>query len=526
MRRSIDSIQRARPDLSPDSVIALAIARRRSHHSAHKRVHAEMTDSATEIIDWGTSKALGKLLLDWAINGKLTTNRARLFTLHFPLRNRLDNLDISFNNDSILLHKLAYKVGRSDFLADGRISNLKRGLTSRRALSPLKIELDAVSDTVDVNQIADGFFRGAAFSKDRSLSTDDLDVVDNESLFDRELNRENTEKIDTIAPILLPINIEAEIKLRANSVLYSDLLLNDMTGNILLYDGALNLHQLQASSDIGSVDLSALYSAPTPDDMRFGFGLNVNRFDIARFVDFVPAVDSIMPLLRDISGIIDADIAATVDVSPDMTLDLPSLTAAIKLQGDSLQLLDADTFKTIAKWLLFKDKQKNIIDRMTVEMIISDNQMQLFPFIFDIDRYKIGVQGHNDLALNFNYQISVLKSPLPFKFGITIKGNPEDYKIRLGRAKFNEQQAIERQFVVDTARVNLIDQIENVFRRGVRRSKFAKLKLPASAATAADINLEEDQVSASDSLLFIKEGLIPAPVPTDTVAPTKTKKKK
>ena len=526
MRRSIDSIQRARPDLSPDSVIALAIARRRSHHSAHKRVHAEMTDSATEIIDWGTSKALGKLLLDWAINGKLTTNRARLFTPHFPLRNRLDNLDISFNNDSILLHKLAYKVGRSDFLADGRISNLKRGLTSRRALSPLKIELDAVSDTVDVNQIADGFFRGAAFSKDRSLSTDDLDVVDNESLFDRELNRENTEKIDTIAPILLPINIEAEIKLRANSVLYSDLLLNDMTGNILLYDGALNLHQLQASSDIGSVDLSALYSAPTPDDMRFGFGLNVNRFDIARFVDFVPAVDSIMPLLRDISGIIDADIAATVDVSPDMTLDLPSLTAAIKLQGDSLQLLDADTFKTIAKWLLFKDKQKNIIDRMTVEMIISDNQMQLFPFIFDIDRYKIGVQGHNDLALNFNYQISVLKSPLPFKFGITIKGNPEDYKIRLGRAKFNEQQAIERQFVVDTARVNLIDQIENVFRRGVRRSKFAKLKLPASAATAADINLEEDQVSASDSLLFIKEGLIPAPVPTDTVAPTKTKKKK
>ncbi|MDE5595475.1 MAG: hypothetical protein K2I89_07880, partial [Muribaculaceae bacterium] len=388
----------------------------------------------------------------------------------------------------------------------------------------IKIELDAASDTVDVNQIAEGFFRGAAFSKHHTLSISDLDVVDSESMFDKELNRENNQKIDTMAPILLPANIEADIRLRANNVMYSDLMLHNMAGNILLYDGALNLHQLQASSDIGSVDLSALYSAPTADDMRFGFGLNVNRFDISRFVDMVPAVDSIMPLLRDISGIIDADIAATVDIQPDMTLDLPSLTAAIKLQGDSLQLLDADTFKTIARWLLFKDKQKNIIDHMTVEMIISDNQMQLFPFIFDIDRYKIGVQGHNDLALNFNYLISVLKSPLPFKFGITIKGNPEHYKIRLGRAKFNEKQAIERQFVVDTARVNLIDQIENVFKRGVRRSKFAKLKLPASVATAADINLEDDPVSAADSLLFIKEGLIPAPVQTDTIVKNKKKK--
>ena len=512
IRHSIDSIKRARPDLPPDSVIALAITRRKNHHSPHKRVHAELTDTATEIIDWGTSKALGKLLLDWKIKGSLTSDMARLFTPHFPLRNRLDNLNISFTNDSILLHQIAYKVGRSDFLADGRISNLKRGLTSKKVLSPLKIELEAASDTVDVNQLAEGFFRGAAFSKHHSLSNDDLDIVDSEALFEKELNRDHNSKVDSMAPILLPANIEADIKLRANNVLYSDLLLTDMAGNILLYDGALNLHQLRASSDIGSVDLSALYSAPTAEDMRFGFGLNVNRFDIARFVDMVPTVDSIMPLLRDISGIIDADISATVDIAPDMTLDLPTLTAAIKLQGDSLQLLDADTFNTIAKWLLFKDKRRNIIDHMNVEMIISDNQMQLFPFIFDIDRYKIGVQGHNDLALNFNYMISVLKSPLPFKFGITIKGNPEHYKIRLGRAKFDEKQAVERQFIVDTARVNLIDQIENVFKRGVRRSRFAKLNLPTSVSAAANINLEDDPVTPEDSLLFIKEGLIPAPV--------------
>ena len=287
----------------------------------------------------------------------------------------------------------------------------------------------------------------------------------------------------------------------------------------------MNLHQLKALSDVGSVDLSALYSAPNVDNMRFGFGLQVQDFDIARFMNLVPAIDSIMPLLHDISGIIDADLAATVNIGKDMNLDLPSLTAAIKLEGDSLQLLDAETFRTIAKWLMFKNKKRNIIDHMNVEMIIADNEMQLFPFIFDIDRYKIGVQGHNDLALNFNYLVSVLKSPLPFKFGITIKGNPDDYKIRLGRAKFDEKQAVERKQIVDTTRINLIDQIENVFRRGVRQSEFAKLKLPSNKSVAADINLENDPVTPSDSLLFIKEGLIPAPVIPEAETPKDKKKK-
>lgn len=511
MRKSIDSIRRVHPDLSPDSVMALAIAKRRGHRNAHRRVYAELTDSATEIIDWGTSKAIGKLLLDWSITGSLSAERARLFTPHFPLRNRLDGLNITFNNDSIQLNRIAYKAGRSDFFAEGRISNIRRALTTRRIMSPLKVELNATSDTVDVNQIAEGFFRGASYSQLHDTDTD-LSLVDSDRLFEQSLDRDLSQTADTMAPVLIPSNVEVDIKLKADNILYSDLLLHNMTGNILVYDGALNLHEFKAASDVGSVDLSALYSAPSKDEMRFGFGLDVDGFDIAKFVDLVPAIDSIMPLLRDISGIIDADIAATVDIAPDMNFELPTLTAAIKLQGDSLQLLDAETFRTIAKWLMFKDKQRNIIDHMNVEMIISDNQMQLFPFIFDIDRYKIGVQGHNDLALNFNYLISVLKSPLPFKFGITLKGNPDDYKIRLGRAKFDEKQAVERTMIVDTARVNLIDQIENVFRRGVRRSRFATLNIPSAAgASAADINLESDPVTPQDSLIFIREGLIPAP---------------
>ena len=83
-----------------------------------------------------------------------------------------------------------------------------------------------------------------------------------------------------------------------------------------------------------------------------------------------------------------------------------------------------------------------MIDKLSVEVLVKDSQLELFPFVFTMDRYKLGVLGYNDLALNINYHVSVLESPIPFKFGINVKGNPDKLKVRLGRAKFKENMAL------------------------------------------------------------------------------------
>ena len=85
--------------------------------------------------------------------------------------------------------------------------------------------------------------------------------------------------------------------------------------------------------------------------------------------------------------------------------------------------------------------------------------------------------------------------------------------------------------MVDTARINLISQIENVFRRGVSRSKFASLNVgrrpPRMQASDSGI----DTLSRADSIALIREGLIPGTVPADSEAgdeakPATTKKAK
>jgi hypothetical protein len=40
--------------------------------------------------------------------------------------------------------------------------------------------------------------------------------------------------------------------------------------------------------------------------------------------------------------------------------------------------------------------------------------------------------------MDFDYHITVLKSPVPFKFGLNLKGNPDHMKIRLAKALYKD----------------------------------------------------------------------------------------
>ena len=158
-----------------------------------------------------------------------------------------------------------------------------------------------------------------------------------------------------------------------------------------------------------------------------------------------------------------------------------------------------------------------MIDSMTVEMIVDNSRMQMFPFVFNLDRYKLGVMGNNDMAMNFNYHVAVLKSPLPFKFGINISGNPDDMKIRLGKAKFNEKNMSKTVSIADTTRVNLVQQIRNVFRRGARNARLNRIDFSSIKDAYMYVgDMKSDTISHADSLYFIREGLIAAP---DTIKP-------
>ncbi len=483
-----------------------------------KRNRPQLTDSArmamrrrnTDVnkssdLDIEVDSGLKAALQRWDLRGSLKAEQGRFITPALPVMNRLSNVDLRFSTDSVTLTDLNYRMGHSDFIVNGCVSNIRRAL-SRRRNNTLKVNFTVKSDTIDINQISRLLMSGGATFADTGNFGSEDEIPD-------EMPKEIESDDSVSTAFIVPANLSANLIVKAENVIYTDLVLNDFSGQVLVENSAVNLHNLSASTDIGSLNLTALYSAPDKKDIQFGLGLKIDKFHLDKMTALVPAIDTLMPMLHDFSGIINADIAATSQIDSSMNFVMPTLQAAIKLSGDSLVLLDADTFKSLSKWLMFKNKKHNMIDKMSVEMVIDNSTLEIFPFIFDIDRYKLGVMGSNDLAMNLNYHISVLKSPMPFKFGINIKGNVDDMKIRLGGAKFKGNNVIERVSIADTTRINLVNQIENVFRRSARtRLSLNRRKI------SNDMSIEPDMISAEDSAMMIKEGFIDAPATPDTTA--------
>ena len=42
------------------------------------------------------------------------------------------------------------------------------------------------------------------------------------------------------------------------------------------------------------------------------------------------------------------------------------------------------------------------------------------------------------MDMTFDYHLSVLKSPVPFKLGIDIKGNLDDFKFKIVKCKYKD----------------------------------------------------------------------------------------
>lgn len=85
-------------------------------------------------------------------------------------------------------------------------------------------------------------------------------------------------------------------------------------------------------------------------------------------------------------------------------------------------------YHQIADKLRFKDKDRNLIDRITVDFIAKDRMIDIFPFALDMDRYRFLVGGKHSMDMSFNYHIDVLKSPVPFNFGLNVDGKIGDFK--------------------------------------------------------------------------------------------------
>ena len=196
-------------------------------------------------------------------------------------------------------------------------------------------------------------------------------------------------------------------------------------------------------------------------------------------------------------------------------------------------LLDGETFTEIAKMLRFKNRDRNLINSISVNFLVHDNQIEIFPFIIEMDRYKAAVSGIHKLDMSFDYHISVLKSPIPFRLGLNISGTLDKFKFRIGKAKYKDENIPSYVTLIDTTRINLRHTITDIFHKGIDAARLERMEKAIPVVDTAAVQTQMEPLSKADSLELQREGIIeqdsipvidslpevrPVPVlPTDTL---------
>ena len=128
-------------------------------------------------------------------------------------------------------------------------------------------------------------------------------------------------------------------------------------------------------------------------------------------------------------------------------------------------VLDNETYKNIAKKLLFSKKTQNKIDSLSTEITIFRNEVDVYPFLLSIDKYSAIISGRHNLDLTYDYNISLLK---PIRIGLDIIGLEDRLKFKVGKAKYATLFQPEKRKVVEANILELKTLINKTLQANVR----------------------------------------------------------
>ena len=487
----LDSLQRVYPGVPRDSLF------RKARQNRERRLLQD--EFASKDIKISLGKSISDYLRTWDVEGLLETESGRLVMPSFPLKTSLSAVKGRFDNDTLDLQNLTVQAGESDISAKATLSGLRRALAGR-GRSKLKLKANVSSNYIDANELMRGYAYYSAYEPPKEASEASDEAV--ESATQAAVLPDSTSS----KLIVIPSNLEVDFSLEASGIKYDSLLINWAAADVAMRDRTLQITNALAASNMGDIFFEGFYATRSKKDIKAGFDLNLVDITAEKVITLFPAVDTLMPMLTSFAGDLDCELAATTDIDTCMNLVLPSIDGIMKISGKDLSLKDSEEFTKIAKLLMFKDKKKAIIDNMAVTGMIKNNILEVFPFVLDVDRYQLAASGTQHLTEEFNYHISVIRSPLLFKFGLNAWGPDFDHiHYGLGRAKYLSANVPVFTKQLDTAQYSLVAAIHNIFELGVEKAMAENRTAEYLAGAGSAINQAEsyqsaDSLATSDSL--------------------------
>lgn len=354
-------------------------------------------------------------MLQWLANGFIDLSDGEIIISDFNHPILIPTIKMDFTPETFNIKDSRIIIDKSDFSLSGIVENVSSYF---RGDSILRARLNFHSDNTDVLQLMN--LTNGLGSEEIEKSENDLSTTNNSG------------------PYMVPKGVDFILSANITKASIGEDIARDIKGDIRVKDGILVLDDLRFTTSAAKMILTAMYRTPRKNHLYLGLDYHMLNIEIEELLSIIPDIDSLMPMLRSFRGKGEFHIAVECYLDSTYNMKKSTLRGASSISGQNLVLLDGETFTEIAKTLRFTRRAENKIDSLSAEFTIFREEIDVYPFLLVMDRYRAVVAGRHNFDLSFDYHISIVDSPLPTRLGINLHGDMDKLTYRLAKTRYPE----------------------------------------------------------------------------------------
>jgi hypothetical protein len=358
------------------------------------------------------------IFLQWLVKGYVDINQGLITMSEFTNPIEIPSVKMDFDPETFSIKESSMKIGKSDFQLTGNLNNV---LSYFRGDSILRGRFNFVSNKTDIAQLM--------------ALTSGIGTYDSTSV-----NMQENTTADTVStsPYMVPKKIDVILNANVKLATIGVDTATNIKGAVQVHDGILLLDGLTFDTPAARMQLTAMYRTPRANHLFLGIDYHMMDVEISELLTMIPDIDTLMPMLRSFGGRGEFHIAAETYLDSLYNIKKSTLRGAASIMGNNLVLMDGQTFSEIAKKLRFNKKTQNKVDSLSAEFTIFRNEIDIYPFLIVMDKYKAVIAGRHNFDMTFDYHVSVVDCPLPLKLGVDIKGNMDNLSYKLAKCRYAE----------------------------------------------------------------------------------------
>lgn len=417
---------------------------------------SKFVKSMPRTIECNLPESARDFLTGWELSASLKMDRGMMLVPAFPVRNYLSDIDIYANLDSISIRSFNIHSLKSGANIQMTVSNLRQFLLNPEP-APLKIDLVANVDTVQINQLAAAYERGVI-------------NLDGPNAIEHRLMHTAITAADSVA-IAIPRNILANIKAHVEQTEYEDVHFYDIDGNMLVKNGRVIIDTISVHAPFGSAWGRIFFDSSNIENLNAKIRIGDMDMDVTKFFNTFPKLVAMMPQVKNLSGNIGAQANVSIHAFPTMYADIPSAIADLYVQGNDLELKQDKFIRKITRMMLIPGDNPIDIENVNIHASVHDNMLMLYPVDFMFKDYHLELTGLNNFGGDLFYHLGIEESPLHIPFGINIKGTFHHPELRFGGSKWKNTESIDvTSNIMDNIAINLIQTVRNANNKFIHKA--------------------------------------------------------